>query len=99
MAVEVICSLVVYHLCQMGLFLVLPMPSQQDSYFFFIVMMLIDDIISILITKALTGKTNTMIAVTIYMFGMWLFGPSGGFLGIVLVLIMWVICMLIAVAS
>ena len=95
---EVVASLVVLHLCQIILALILPIPSSSDSYLFFVILMLIESAVSVTVTKIATGRTNTMIAVTIYIFGMWLLGPSVGFSGFMVVLVMWIVNMFIAIS-
>lgn len=95
---NVIASLVILHLINVILMAVLPIPSQQDSMFFFVVMIIIEAVVSVTITKMIMGKENTMLAITIYIFGMWLFGTPTGFLAIVIALVMWVVSMLVAAA-
>lgn len=94
----IVASLIVLHLTEVALMAILPLPSQQDSVFFFVIIMVIDAVISVTITKALTGRENTMIAITIYIFGMWLFSPATGFLAIILAFVIWVVSMIVAAA-
>lgn len=92
---KVIASLVILHLINVILKVTLPVPSQQDSMFFLVIMMIIEAVVSVTITKMIMGKENTMLAITIYMFGIWLFGAPTGFLAIVIALVMWVTSMIV----